>query len=385
MQMITSLLAAADAAAKGGRVGHARACYQQVLAVNSTNVLALQRLAWLEQDQGRFADAIELLKRLSALRPDDARVLVNLGVCLKTDGKPNEALALLRHATSVDPNHAPAYINLGLVLEETGDEPAAVAALQKSTGALKEFHLAALGVSSPPAICPPEYLVALFDGYADTFDNHLMDTLDYRGPHLLLDIVGNHGNARPWDVLDLGCGTGMAGAVFRHRAHRLIGVDLSARMLHRAAQRIQDGRLVYDTLLQLDAVAALEQHQIAFDLILAADVFIYIGDLQAVFEAATASLRPDGLLAFTTECADGSGDYQLKRSRRYAQSPTYIQRLTDASKLELVERRRAFLRRGNSGSDVEGDVYLLRKPANKAGGRLEPPSAIANTTSTPTR
>jgi predicted TPR repeat methyltransferase len=364
MKSIAALLSTADAAARSGRVGRARQCYQQILAISSANVLALQRLALLEETHGKLADAIALLRRLLAIRPNDATVLVHLGVCLKKAGALDEALAMLRRAVTVDPAYSPGFSNLMLLLEETGGTPEAVLAMKKSAEHAREFHLAALSGATPPAVCPPDFLVALFDGYAERFDDHLVNKLAYRGPDLLAEIVSDRGNAGLWDVMDLGCGTGMSAIPFRDRARSMIGVDLSPGMLQQAARRTIAGKPAYDALQQMDVVTALGQHTSAFDLILAAEVFVYIGDLHAVFLATTKALRPGGLMAFTTESFDGSGDYQLAPWRRYGHCPQYIQRLADEAKLEWVEHRREFLRKGDSGSDVNGDVYLLRKPVS---------------------
>ena len=110
--------------------------------------------------------------------------------------------------------------------------------------------------------CPHDYLIPLFDGYADRFDAHLYETLGYLGPQLLAEIINEVplGERRPlpWDVLDLGCGTGMTGVPFRTIARTITGVDLSPRMLEHAARRVMpDGRRVYDTLLKCDITEAL--------------------------------------------------------------------------------------------------------------------------------
>ena len=100
-------------------------------------------------------------------------------------------------------------------------------------------------------------------------------------------------------VLDLGCGTGLAGAAFRSRAAYLSGVDLSPAMIEKA--RARD---IYDALAVGDLETALAQEGPAFDLILAADTLVYLGDLAPVFGVIATHLSPDGYFLFTAEAQD---------------------------------------------------------------------------------
>ncbi len=323
--------------------------------------------------------AVELGQRRVEVRPDDARAHHELGLALLRLGRRSEAMTALRRAIEVDPSYAPAHCNLGLALEEIGDFVAAAAALREAQrlqpkSGFIAYHLAAVAAQAGepfPVVkaCPRDYLVSLFDGYADRFDAHLFETLRYAGPQLLREIVDEAptGERRPlpWDVLDLGCGTGMTGVPFRADAKTITGVDLSPRMLERAARRVTpEGRRVYDALHERDIVAALEAADAAYDLILAADVFIYVGDLADVFASAARALRPGGLFAFTIEVADGPEDFRLLPTRRYAQSPAYVARLAAAVGLDVVSRREAALRLGEGQEAVRGMVALLRRPTS---------------------
>jgi predicted TPR repeat methyltransferase len=358
-------LIAADKAWKAGHAAEAMQLYRRVLELDADSAVALQRLAWLEQDQGRFETAGNLLQRLVELQPADARARLNLGLCLKSLGRMEQAVSAMHKAVELNPAYTAGWCNLGLLLEATGDSAGAVTALKKAVELAPEsaffaYHLAALRACPPPAICPPDYLVSLFDSYADGFDRHLFDTLSYQGPKLLDTIVAGHGPPLPWEVIDLGCGTGMTAVPFRSRARSITGVDLSPRMLHHARTRTQpDGQKIYDLLLQCDVVTVLRDRPNAFDLILAADVLIYIGDLAPLLTAAKASLRPGGVMAFTIERFAGPGDFQLASTRRYAHSTEYIARLCGQLDFAIVQMQQAVLRTGEDGKPVTGAVYLL--------------------------
>jgi len=94
---------------------------------------------------------------------------------------------------------------------------------------------------------------------------------------------------------------------------------------------------------------------------LAGDVFIYIGDLGEVFDAARVALRPGGLFVFTIETIE-SGDYVLRVSRRYAQSLDYVRRMAREHGFEELRAMPVVIRSGE-GPSVDGAVLLLRRTA----------------------
>lgn len=308
---------------------------------------------------GRFAEAAEVLLVLDKMDPDVAKTQYDLGTALAKCGRQPEAIERLRKAVTLDPSLANAWCNLGLVLEEQGRGDEAAAALAKARCLMPDspvvaYHSAALGTGAPPPACPPEYLVELFDNYADRFDDHLFNRLNYRGPQLMLEAVNAVEHSRLMDIIDLGCGTGAAGPLFRPIARTLVGVDLAPRMLEQARKYH-----VYDELIQEQVAAVLRSRPQSFDLALAGDVFIYIGDLRDVFSAAELSLRSGGLFAFTIETID-AGDYVLRPSRRYAQSLAYVRRLAGEFGFDEISASPVTIRSGE-GPAVQGAVVLLRR------------------------
>src|SRR5262249_36761156 len=93
--------------------------------------------------------------------------------------------------------------------------------------------------------------------------------------------------------------------LFRPSAGRLVGVDLSAAMIARADAKGDYDRLVVGN---LGAVLSDEIAKAAkYDLVLAADVFVYVSDLAPVFGDVARVLAPRGVVAFTVETHSGSG------------------------------------------------------------------------------
>jgi len=81
-----------------------------------------------------------------------------------------------------------------------------------------------------------QYIEKLFDGYANKFNTHLVQGPEYEMPPKLIDIIKQpiefHG--RRWNMLDFGCGTGMASLEILPHVRQLVGIDPSNKMLARA-------------------------------------------------------------------------------------------------------------------------------------------------------
>ena len=203
------------------------------------------------------------------------------------------------------------------------------------------------------------YLRRLFDQYAGRYDAALTEHLDYRGPALLRDAVQSalHHMGRPLSfslLLDLGCGTGLAGAVFRPFAARLVGVDLSAAMIARAESKGDYDRLVVGSL------AAFLAEEIAisarYDLVVAADVFVYVSDLAPVLATIARVMAPNGIVAFTVETHSGDG-VALLPTLRFAQGEPYLRNVIAAAGLNLFTLESAAIRT-EKGTPVNGLVLV---------------------------
>jgi predicted TPR repeat methyltransferase len=194
------------------------------------------------------------------------------------DGDLAAAADLYAQAVELAPGFASAWFALGEAREVLGDRDGARAAFERAAVADQEdrqgaaLRLKRLGGGDPAREALHGYVRTLFDQYAPRFDRALAD-LSYSAPEKLREAVTKYG-LRFGTMLDLGCGTGLAGAAFRPHVDWLIGVDLSPKMIEEAHRKG-----VYDRLVVNDVVAFLagESEQSA-QLIIAADVFAYIAD-----------------------------------------------------------------------------------------------------------
>lgn len=311
----------------------------------------------------QLPDAVESFDRAIHLRPQWAEAYSAQGSSLFRLGEFEAALDSYDHALQLKPDHALAHYHRGNALRamERNDEAIAAYRAALAHGDNPEtiaFALASLGVGETPAVLPAEYVRSLFDQYANHFDEHLVNVLDYQTPAYLDALIRRSAHkADGLDTLDLGCGTGLFGPYLRAYSRSLTGVDLSRQMLEKAAERH-----LYDTLACDDLAAYLDQRHAAWDLAVAADVFVYIGDLAPVFSRVSKALRPGGRFCFSVEAA-GEGqtaDFALRASNRYAHTRAYLERLAAATGFEVLAAESLAARQEN-GAAIAGHAVLMRR------------------------
>jgi predicted TPR repeat methyltransferase len=357
---------------------------------------ALNNYALVLNALGRGEEAMAFLQGAVDLHEDHAGSRINLAAVLRGLGRLAEARVQAERATKLDPRNADGWVELGLVRQRSGHPEGAAAAFERAVAlapdrvhahwclaeACRELgeaaraashyrtclrldpsdrHGAALGLAltgaeSTPGKAPDAYVRQLFDDYAEEFDAALVDGLAYRAPELLEGALRRllGPPAGSLDVLDAGCGTGLAGPALKPFARRLEGIDLSPAMVQKAKSR-----RLYDHLEVGELVESLRARSRACDLVVAADVLVYLGDLDPVMAAVAAALRPGGVFAFTVERDDAILSYRLGPKQRYVHAPAYVQQRAAAAGLEVASMEEAVTRQ-EAGADVPGLVVLLR-------------------------
>lgn len=289
----------------------------------------------------------------------------DFGRDLQMRGDLAAAADLMAQAIELEPGFASAWFSLGDLREQLGARDEAIAAYRRAREADPDdkhgaqLRLMRLGAEDLSAM-PPGYVRALFDQYAPRFDKTLVNDLDYCGPQVLLKAVlaARHAAKLPVRfkrVVDLGCGTGLAAREFASMVDEFVGIDLSPGMIERARATGLYARLEVTDMLQGlyaegDASAAL---------ILAADAFVYVPELQVLLREAARVLEPQGLLAFTAETHVGKGVI-LGRGLRYAHSADYLRATIADAGLTLCAIAPASTRT-EAGEDVPGLVATASK------------------------
>jgi len=293
----------------------------------------------------------------------------NAAIELAARGDFPAAADILAQTVELAPRFATAWFALGAIRDRLGDRNGAVAAFAQASAAdPADYHgarlqLARLGSGAATPAMSETYVRRLFDQYASRYDTALTEQLNYRGPAILRDAVETVMRAAGrklhfGSVLDLGCGTGLAGAAFRPFVDWLVGVDLSPAMVARAASKG-----LYDRLATADLSGFLAD-EIAdgrkYHLVIAADVFVYVNELAPIVAAIAHVLAPNGLFAFTVETHSGDGP-KLLPTLRFAFGETYLRATIAAAGLQLPKLDTASIRTEN-GIPVQGLVLVATLP-----------------------
>jgi predicted TPR repeat methyltransferase len=229
-----------------------------------------------------------------------------------------------------------------------------------SKSEMATFWLATMEDDAIITKCPADYVVSLYSKFAERFDELLVEKLNYQTPtklRQLLDTTVNTSTPKWERAADLGCGTGLSGFAFRDIVQHMTGVDLSPEMIEKAKQR-----KCYDELVVGDVTCVLGQ-EVVYDLVFACDVFVYIGDLEAVFLGVQQSLSSGGLFCFSTEfmheSLHGERPYLLQACARFAHKQTYLEKLSAAAGFDIVQLEICPIRK-NEGVNVTGMLVILR-------------------------
>lgn len=343
---------------KLGKEAQALALLKQATVAEPGNTEAWSYLGLAHAGLAQHAQALACYEQALALDDRNALLWTQHAQTLVRLGRPEEALASFEDALARDPGLAEAWSHRGTLLRELHRLPEAAECFGKALalGAdpqVNGYFLASVRGAEAPATAPREYVEYLFDDYAAEFQNHLVGVLHYRAHEVLIRHLVQGEPRRFSSVLDLGCGTGLCGPLIAPLADCVDGVDISRGMLDKA------GALgVYNTLVHADLAEYLQGAERSDDLVLAADVFIYVGDLAAVFAGVARILQPGGLFCFTVERTVGEEELVLLPSLRYAHSEAYIRRLAREHGFEVKALLHAPLREDQQ-RPIEGlYVYL---------------------------
>jgi predicted TPR repeat methyltransferase len=290
---------------------------------------------------GQNEPALECLERAVQLDPDGCEAILNHATLLLELNRPHQALAGLDRALVVEPDNAVAWNNRGNTLVALGRLEEGIASYDRALAldpqlqaALHNRFYCLLSLRRVDRIADFAARQA-FDQVASRYDEMVRDELHYRAHQDLRALASRVAGfpAPPLRILDLGCGTGLAGECFRDLAcgGRLAGLDISPAMLREARKRG-----LYDELIVADFETFLSRLGPAYDLILSADAIVYLGDLGATFAGVAKRLEPDGIFLFTCEAKAGDG-WELTEANRFRHSEAYLRGEAERAGLSWLE------------------------------------------------
>ena len=312
---------------KLGQLDEAIRSYKKVVAINpayaETHNNQILTVIYFFSN-GQVPDAIDTLKSLIKDSPDDALLFNMMGGCFVSLGQIDMAIKNYEKALNLYPNYAIPQHMLNSLTGYTSKEP------------------------------PKEYVKNLFDDYAEKFDDSLVGGLQYQLPFIIKDIIQKTSSSKSkfLKTIDLGCGTGLSGKNLREISKNLSGVDISENMISKAKELN-----IYDNLFVGDIVEVLSSVREKYDLFVALDVLIYVGDVESIFKVVREYCHRESLFVFSIEVQEEDG-YSLLKSSRYAHSDSYIMNQASGS-FVLIDSQNVRLRKeGNNW--INGKIYIFK-------------------------
>lgn len=314
-------------------------------------------LAFAEQD---YQKAVSLLEKILSLEPDHIASHSNLAKIYMQLGQDEAAIAHFEQLVGINPHDAAIHEDLANLYLKLGRKQEALVAFKEVVriepdSPLQHLVAALSGVTTTTA--PVTYAEKLFDHYAENFEAHLTQTLHYHVPTQLVSLIQAELDCtdRKFEVLDLGCGTGLFGKAVSSLASRIVGVDIATKMLEQAAKLNLYHRLEHQDILTMMR----KEPDASYDLIAATDVFIYIGALDELVFEAKRLLRPNGVFAFSTELLPESEaqKFKLNDTGRYTHAISYLNQLANDAEFNILETQEQIIRE-NDGKPVIGHLSL---------------------------
>jgi predicted TPR repeat methyltransferase len=330
------------------------AAFERAVEIDPRTGAAHFNLGSARLEFGRFDDAAVSLREALRLNPAFALGHTTFGMALAAAGDISAGILSLRRGATPETTDAQLFAMLATKLRSLGRHTAALECYQRvldlepNNLSARHFIQALSGVT--PDGVSKDYVRQLSDAHAESFDRNLISELHYDVPReLAIEMLAVDARGPPWDILDLGCGTGLVGAALAPHARKLVGADLSPKMIERAQARNCYARLECSDLL----TALGRDPPLSYDVITAADVFVYVGGLDGVVAAARRALRVRGLFGFSTEAAEDavtvpgaslSEGYVLCTSGRYAHAESYLRDLAVRNGYEIKLLRKTRIR-----------------------------------------
>lgn len=337
-----------------GRVHEAIGGFEAVVAAAPQLLEGWRGLAASQAAVGDARAALYSRERALRLAPSQSDIVLEYAAAALGVGDAGAAVTRLSALLDTGADDARAWTWLGRAHLQRGEATAARAAFERARErdpTAAHFH-AALSGALPDGV-ESDYIRELFDDFADRFERTL-EGLRYSTPSRIARLLDEQ-DVRAATVLDLGCGTGLMATALAHPGRRIDGVDLSARMLAHAR-----AKGCYRELHHAEILDFLHRTTAHWELIVAADVFIYTAELPPVFKAVFDRLHAGGWFAFSLERSDGASAELDAATGRYRHAPAVaVAALEDAGFTDV--RCASIVLRQEAGRPVAGELVLARR------------------------
>jgi predicted TPR repeat methyltransferase len=332
------------------------ACYSVALRSAPEEHDLLYNFALCAKKLGKYEEAVDAYGTILEQDPEDIDSLYNLGCCLVDLGVDSKAIPLFLKVLDIACDHTSSLNNIACIYHRNGEYDEAKKYYTRLLELEPEHkiarHLLASVQGDKSKNPPDQYIEKIFDNYSSRYEANMVIDLEYTVPHTLKKVFHQCANPQQESLrtLDLGCGTGLCGEAFSEVCSTLVGVDLSSSMIEKAALKNVYSSLHVDEILRY--ISSCNEH---FDLILAADVLIYLGDLEPIFRQLREITVPGTYFCFSTEkCTDK--EYILRRTGRFAHGHEYLSKVCNQTGWEVLKAEPARLRK-EKFTWIEGMIY----------------------------
>lgn len=344
------------------RFSDAERTYRQGLSISPDNVDLWYNLALCCKKLDSYKSAVDAYENALSVSPDDVDCLYNLAGCYREMGEDDAAIHGYEKTLKVDEAHLSALNNLAYLHHKNGNTRQAAELYRKILSIEPDHeradHMLASIEGEARENAPDSYIRDVFDNFSDHYENSLIGKLEYRIPSILLQFMKHsHAGTSFGRVLDLGCGTGLAGEVLRPFSDTLTGIDISEKMVA-VAQR----KSIYNELHVSEIMTFLSDSQSAgYDCIVAADVFPYIGELGDLFNELARVVDKRGSFVFSVESLlDDETPFKLLPSGRFAHTIRYIESIAAKTGWKILNGDNIDLRK-EKNAWIDGIIFYLKK------------------------
>ncbi|HUA56564.1 MAG TPA: tetratricopeptide repeat protein [Candidatus Sulfotelmatobacter sp.] len=365
---------------RSGHHDEAVMCYSEAIRLDDSRREHYEGLAHAFWVKGNLAAAREIYDRLRLAFPESEGLQAVTAELYIQEKEPAKAAKVCQESIDRGMKSALLYRVHGHAMLLVGDRAKAADSFRKGLAIAPEdgylLHMLAIVTGERSERAPEDYVRAIFDTRADTYETAALFKLGVRIPGLvrreILRIRPKLDPSRPAAhklsaILDLGCGSGLTGSMVHDLTAYLKGVDLS-RGLIRYAQL----KSVYHEIEIADIVASMNADPRLYECITAGDSICYFGNLKPVFEGAFKRLLPSGLFVFSLEAGPESwradvaagvskDDWRLQESGRYCHALPYVEATAKAAGFEVVQVWPEILS-SEDGVDLHGYLVNLRRP-----------------------
>jgi len=341
-----------------GEFGEAVTSLDKALDINPNHLDANYNLGSTLRELGKFKASIQNYKKVITIKPTHYEAHFFIGVCYIKIKKIDLAIIHFEQTIILNPDYAPAYLNLGNIFGQLNQSNKAIEYYKKALIIKPDYsqakHMINALKGNKSTGSSKAYIKNLFDNYAETFNESLVEKLEYKLPFIIRELILDLDFDRKKlnKVIDLGCGTGLSGQGLRDISENLTGIDISKNMVDKARELG-----VYDNLIVGDIVEILRLSKEKYDLFVALDVFIYVGELKAIFKTVRNCCNKNAFFIFSTEIQTDDG-YSLLKSARFSHSDEYILK-TAFNEFKLIESQDINLRKDNKGW-IKGKLYIFQ-------------------------